>query len=202
MNAHAGIAPALGVHGTFTRNDVQRPSTAKPCGTIALTNIDTSAPVIAAADGTMTMNITSFNGGTDGSRAIKTLQIDATGTGKDFKVASVSAITKNGVAAPSSAGTQQLKVTMPAGTTCTGGKTKNLCLMSFITDGGFGNCVVAQQAGKSTTPATHTSASTATDSGKCASGKKTKNVAASNDRRAAGSRAARAYLAALQAQME
>jgi hypothetical protein len=62
VNAHAGVAPALGVQGKLTRKDVQRPSTAKPCGKIALTNIDTSTPVIAAADGTMTIDVTNFNG--------------------------------------------------------------------------------------------------------------------------------------------
>jgi hypothetical protein len=36
---------------------------------------------------------------------------------------------------------------MPAGTKCTGGKGKNLCLLSLTTDGGFGNCVVASQGG-------------------------------------------------------
>ena len=34
---------------------------------------------------------------------------------------------------------------LPAGTTCTGGASKNLCLVSFTTAGGFGNCVVVQQ---------------------------------------------------------
>jgi hypothetical protein len=62
VNAHAGVTPALGVKGTITRSDVQRPSTAKPCGSAALTDIDTSTPVAAAADGTMTMTITNFNG--------------------------------------------------------------------------------------------------------------------------------------------
>lgn len=207
VNAHAGVAPALGVQGKLTRKDVQRPSTAKPCGKIALTNIDTSTPVIAAADGTMTINVTNFNGGKDGSREIKTLRIDATGTGKSFQAAPASAITKNGVAAPSSTGTEQLTVVMPAGTTCAGGKTKDLCLMSFTTDAGFGNCVVAQQAtaagatgaaaDNSTTVVTGAVAgnSTTTNSGSCVTGKKAKkSVVARNDARAAGSRAARAYL--------
>lgn len=209
VNAHAIVTPALGVKGTATRSDVQRPSTANPCGNTAVSDIDTSTPVVAAADGTMTMNITNFNGGTDGSRAIKTMQIDTTGTGKSFKAAPASAITQNGVAAPSSAGTQQLTVTMPAGTTCKGGKTGNLCLMSFTTDGGFGNCVVGQQggaagaqAGNATAPATGTGVaagnSTATGGGSLASGKAAmKKVAARNDPRAVGSRAARAYLEAL-----
>lgn len=61
-NAHAGMTPALGVSGTFARSDVQRPSTAKPCGTAALTAVDTSTPVNAAADGTVAMTITNFNG--------------------------------------------------------------------------------------------------------------------------------------------
>ena len=62
VNAHAGITPALGVKGKITRSDVQRPSKAKPCGNTALTDIDTSTPVTAAADGTMQLSITNFNG--------------------------------------------------------------------------------------------------------------------------------------------
>jgi len=199
VNAHAGVTPALGVKGTITRSDVQRPSTAKPCGNAALTDIDTSTPVAAAADGTMTMTITNFNGGTDGSRAIKTLQIDSTGTGKSFKAAPASAITKNGDAAPASAGSQQLTITMPAGTKCSGGKTGNLCLMSLTTDGGFGNCVVAQQGGAASA-ATGAAAGNATVA---AGGKQSgKNTAAKADRRAIGSRAARAYLEAILAEMQ
>ena len=34
---------------------------------------------------------------------------------------------------------------MPAGTKCTGGTSKNLCLASFVTTAGFGNCVVVSQ---------------------------------------------------------
>jgi len=147
VNAHAGVTPALGVTGTFARSNVQRPSTAKPCGNAALTAIDTSTPVNAAADGTMTMTIKNFDGGKDGSRAIKSLTIDSTGTGKSFKAAAASAVTKNGDAAPPSAGSQQITVKMPAGTKCTGGKSGNLCLMSMTTDGGFGNCVVVKQGG-------------------------------------------------------
>jgi hypothetical protein len=62
VNAHAGIAPALGVSGNFTRNDVQRPSTAKPCGNADLSKINTSKSVSAAADGTVSFTITNFNG--------------------------------------------------------------------------------------------------------------------------------------------
>jgi hypothetical protein len=44
------------------------------------------------------INMQHFSG-KDGSREIKTLRIDATGTGKSFQAAPASAITKNGVAA-------------------------------------------------------------------------------------------------------
>ena len=101
-----------------------------------------------------------------------------------------------GIKTPASTGTQQLTIKMPAGTTCTGGKSKNLCLMSLTTDGGFGNCVVAQQggtaAGKSSTVATGVAASgaaagnaTTADISSCPSDKKgKKNDAVKNDRRA------------------
>jgi hypothetical protein len=49
---------ALGVKGAPQRSDVQRPSTAKPCGSIAIAaNLDTSTAIAAAADGTVTMNV-------------------------------------------------------------------------------------------------------------------------------------------------
>lgn len=199
VNAHAIVSPAIGVAGKPARKDVQRPSTTKPCGNAALTSIDTSTPVVAAADGTMTMNITNFNGGKDGSRQIKSLQIDATGTGKSFTAAAAKAIKQNGVAAPKAAGSEQLTVQMPAGTKCTGGNAGNLCLMSFTTDGGFGNCVVAQQGGAA--PGGAAAANTTAPPAGAAGGKQAakavvKNVAVRNDPRAVGSRAARAYLEA------
>ena len=62
VSAHAAIAPALGVSGTPVRADVQRPSTAKPCGTVNVAStIDTSTPIQAAADGTFTATVTDFN---------------------------------------------------------------------------------------------------------------------------------------------
>jgi hypothetical protein len=47
---------------------------------------------------------------------------------------------------PADDATQQLTVKLPAGTNCTGGADKNLCLASFTTTAGFGNCVVISQA--------------------------------------------------------
>jgi hypothetical protein len=40
---------------------------------------------------------------------------------------------------------QELSVQIPAGIKCTGGTSKNLCLSSFTTTAGFGNCVVVSQ---------------------------------------------------------
>jgi len=185
-SGHAIVTPALGVKGNGTRNDVQRPSTAKPCGKASLTAIDTSTPAIAAADGTAQMTITDFNGGVDGSREIKSTTIDETGTGKSFKAAPANTVAKNGDKAPSKAGSQQLTIKLPAGTKCTGGKNKDLCLMSLTTDGGFGNCVVIQQGGAETTAAGNSNA--AVTSGAAASGAKAKN-----NRRTIGFRAVRAH---------
>lgn len=143
VSAHAAIAPALGVKGDPTRGDVQRPSTGKPCGNVDIAQtLDTSTPVTAAADGTFSPSITDFNPGSDGSRSIKTVQVDASGTGKNFVAATM---VVNGNANPSSVSTEQLKVQLPAGTKCTGGTAKNLCLATFTTTAGFGNCVVVSQ---------------------------------------------------------
>jgi len=196
VNAHAAISPALGVTGNVTRSDVQRPSTAKPCGNTALTAIDTSTPVNAAADGSITMNITNFNPGKDGSRNIKTVKIN-TGNGTSFKAEG--AVTKNGDAAPSSTGSQQITVKLPAGTKCTGGKSGDLCLMSMTTDGGFGNCVVVKQGGA----AAGNSTSAATGAVAAAGGAKdASNNSTKLDSRAVGTRAARAYLEGLIAEMK
>jgi len=63
VNAHAIVSPPLGVKNTPTRDDVQRPSTAKPCGNVNIAQtIDTSTSLAAAADGTFSPSITDFNG--------------------------------------------------------------------------------------------------------------------------------------------
>jgi len=145
VSAHAAIAPPLGVTGTPARSDVQRPSAAKPCGTIDIAStLDTSTPIAASADGSFTATITDFNAGADGSRSIKTANVDATGVGKTFIAGTV---TKNGNANPTTVGSDQLTIQMPAGTTCTGGKAGNRCLVSLTTTAGFGNCVVVSQGG-------------------------------------------------------
>ncbi|KAH9852285.1 hypothetical protein C2E23DRAFT_868767 [Lenzites betulinus] len=143
VHAHAGITPALGVKNTFARSNVQRPSTAKPCGSINVAqNLDASTAITAKADGTFVATITNFNGGVDGSRQV-TAKVDATGTGKSFAAATV---VQNGDKSPAAAGSQQLTIQMPKGLACTGGATKNKCLVSFTTAGGFGNCAVVQTA--------------------------------------------------------
>jgi len=212
VSAHAGVTPALGVNGQLTRNDVQKPTAAKPCGNTPLTNIDTSTPVTAAADGTVKMTATSFDSGTDGSREITAVKVDSSGTGQQFKAAPANAIITNGDASPTQAGSQAITMQMPAGTTCSGGKSKNLCMVALQTKGGFGNCVVVQQggaAGNSTADATSaggnstvTPAGGASNGTASADGSKTgKNKGAKGDRRAIGSRAARAYLEAILAEM-
>ncbi len=63
VNAHAGVTPALGVKGQFTRNDVQRPSAKSPCGNINISqNLDASTTVQADANGNFSPSITDFNG--------------------------------------------------------------------------------------------------------------------------------------------
>jgi hypothetical protein len=116
---------------------VQRPTDAKPCGNTALSAIDKST-AIPLNGNSFTVTATNFNGGRDGSTQF-TAQVDATGKGTSFKDATV---TKNGEAAPNKVGDVQITVRMPAGTKCTGGADGNLCLVSFKSAGGFGNCMV------------------------------------------------------------
>jgi murein DD-endopeptidase MepM/ murein hydrolase activator NlpD len=63
VQGHALITPALGVDGNGVRKDVKRPSGNKPCGknVDVAGNIDSSTPVVAGADGSVTMTITNFN---------------------------------------------------------------------------------------------------------------------------------------------
>lgn len=62
VHAHAAIAPALGVSGTPVRGNVQRPSSANPCGNVNIANtINTSTAVTANAAGQFTTTVTDFN---------------------------------------------------------------------------------------------------------------------------------------------
>ncbi|KAI0701395.1 hypothetical protein BC835DRAFT_246534 [Cytidiella melzeri] len=143
IQAHAIITPALGVNGTATRNDVQRPSTNAMCGNTNINNtLTSSTPIIAKSDGTFMANVTNFNGGQDGSRQV-TAAVDTTATGKNFTTATV---TQNGDLAPTSVGSQIITVQLPSGAKCSGGPSSDLCLVSFKTAAGFGNCAVVQQA--------------------------------------------------------
>ncbi|KAI0819577.1 hypothetical protein BC628DRAFT_1332449 [Trametes gibbosa] len=143
VSAHAAIAPALGIQGNPVRDDAQRPQKGKECGNVDIAkNFDSSKAITAATNGTFAATITNFNAGIDGSRQVTAL-IDPTGTGKSFVSANV---LQNGDKNPGATGSQQLVVQMPSGAACTGGASKNKCLVSFTTAGGFGNCVVVTQA--------------------------------------------------------
>jgi len=160
VQAHTIFTPALGVTGTAVRNDVQRPSTAKPCGTASLADIDTSTPAVAT-NGVFSLVAQNFNAGEDGSTFVKTATLDTTGTGASFP--GTVTVTTNGVVSPPAVQPANLKLELPAGTQCTGGKTKNLCLVALVSDGGFGNCVVVQTAagtGTATTTTTTTGTNT------------------------------------------
>ena len=62
VHAHAGVTPALGVQGTLTRNDVQRPSTANPCGKVNIDQtLDSSTAIPANANGSFSATAINFN---------------------------------------------------------------------------------------------------------------------------------------------
>lgn len=144
VQGHALITPALGVKGKGVINDVQRPSDNKPCGNVDIgKNLDSSTTANAAADGSFTFTVTSFNGGKDGSRQVS-MKVNADGSGKKFVNAKV---TKNGNDNPPDASSEQVTASLPPGMKCTGGKNKDLCLASMVTSAGFGNCVVIKQGG-------------------------------------------------------
>lgn len=145
VTSHAIVTPALGVKGTAVRADVQRPSSAKPCGANVndISNaIDSAMTVAVNANGSFHVTGTSFNGGTDGSLQFKG-QVDSSGNGTHFVSMP---ITMNGNNSPPGAESTMMVASLPPGTKCTGGKTGNLCLAQFISGAGFGNCVVLSQA--------------------------------------------------------
>ncbi|KAK7445192.1 hypothetical protein VKT23_015061, partial [Stygiomarasmius scandens] len=141
---HALMTPALGVSGEGERRDVQRLQRTGPsCGEVDVAaNMATSTPAMAAADGTFTVTATNFNRRTDGSRQV-TATVDPSGTGNSFAVPAT--VTKNGDPAPRQLGSEPVTVQLPADMSCTGGANGNMCLVSFVTLSGFGNCVVVDQ---------------------------------------------------------
>lgn len=54
-------------------------------------------------------------------------------------------------------------VQLPAGIQCKGGNAGNLCLMSFKTTSGFGNCAVVSQGAATSTGAAKTAATATSD---------------------------------------
>lgn len=205
VNAHAAVAPALGVSGTPVRNDVKRPNTANPCGAgvNVKSAIDSSTAVAASAAGAIDVTGINFNGGADGSRQF-TAKVDATGTGTKFVAMT---ITTNGDAKPANVGSQPLVASLPAGTKCTGGTSKNKCLVQFVSSAGFGNCVaVSQGAGGAAAAAGGAAAGAAAGgaakgaAGGAKKAKKAKGVKKQAKR--SGTTAARALIAELEARGE
>lgn len=143
VNAHAAVAPAMGVEGDLIRADVQRPSAAHPCGSgvnIA-SEFDNSTAVAVDKTGSFKVNATCFNGGVDGSLKF-TAKVDVTGTGTNFVPMN---ITTNGDDSPKAAESESLVASLPSGAKCTGGRSGNKCLVQFTSGSGFGNCVVVSQ---------------------------------------------------------
>ncbi|KAN0125546.1 hypothetical protein V8E52_000753 [Russula decolorans] len=141
-NAQAAIAPAnppaLDLKEAPISGEAQRPSIADPCSNVNIAqNLDTSTSVTADETGAFLLPPVNFNPGADGSRSIETVQVDASGTGKNFVAAQM---------APANDDTQQFTIQLPAGIKCTGGTNQNLCLASITTTSGLGNCVVVSQA--------------------------------------------------------
>lgn len=63
VNAHAFIDPGLGVKGQGSRNDVQNPTDAKPCGNVNIAQtLDTSTALQLSSNGSISPSITDFNG--------------------------------------------------------------------------------------------------------------------------------------------
>ncbi|KAJ7456065.1 hypothetical protein FB451DRAFT_1048547 [Mycena latifolia] len=160
VSAHAGVSPALGVTGTFTKADVQRVVAGSDCGsTNVAATIDSSTAVPAdPTTGSFSVTGNSFDPGSDGSTSVTAL-VDTTGTGKSF-TGTVDVTTNGNAVQTASASTQPIVAALPAGTKCAGGAAGNLCLVAFKTTAGFQNCVVVSQgAASNATAAAGTAAS-------------------------------------------
>jgi len=143
VNAQCVVTPPLGSSGNPTAGDVQQPSSSAPCGSIPIAqNLDSSEAVKADTSGNFVVSITNFGTGQEGSRHIQTVSVDASGTGENFVQAEMVA---NGDEDPGSDGSQQVTGKLPDGIQCSGGTNKNLCLVSFVSDHGYGNCVVVSK---------------------------------------------------------
>jgi len=142
VTAHATVSPLLGVPGAATRSDVRNPTVANPCGAGVniVSGFSSSTAATADASGSVQLNATCYNGGTDGSLLFKA-QVDPTGTGEHFVPMD---ITTNGPNSPPRAESVPITIRLPSGISCTGGS-GNQCLAQFISGAGFGNCVVISQ---------------------------------------------------------
>ncbi|KAH9483576.1 hypothetical protein JR316_0003046 [Psilocybe cubensis] len=171
VHGHAAVAPVLGVSGNPVRADVKRPNNINPCG--AGVNIasefDSSTAAPADASGSFNGVVFNFNRLLDGSRQVSAA-VDPTGTGSSFTPMTV---TTNGDKVSQNLGSQPIVAQLPAGMVCTGGATKNKCLVQFKNVAGFGNCMVVSQDSNSSSNSTSSddsssttvdSTSTATDS--------------------------------------
>ncbi|KAI0358034.1 hypothetical protein OH77DRAFT_1373086, partial [Trametes cingulata] len=142
-HAQAAIFPALGVRGTPSRSDVQRPSKHGECGKVDIHKaIDSSQAVQADGNGKFSVKVLNFETGKDGSRELTEALVDPTGKGSSFESVK---IVQNGDRTPTSTGTQEIVAQLPSNADCSGGSSGNRCLVSFKTAGGFGNCVVVQK---------------------------------------------------------
>ncbi|KAL0953111.1 hypothetical protein HGRIS_004380 [Hohenbuehelia grisea] len=197
VNAHAAVLPPISVKGAMTRNQVQRPSSRKPCGNIDVATMDASTPLQAGADGTYVANTQNFNRRLDGSLQFK-MQVDPTGTGKNMVAGT---IIQNGERAPKSAGTNStISFKLPAGMQCTGGASGNLCLASFKSASGFGNCVALMQPGAAANAnANAAAAANANANANAAAAANTNAAAAANANAAANAKANAAAAAAIPA---
>lgn len=142
IDAQAAVTPPnpplIDLKETPINGEAQRPSITDPCSNVNIAqNLDISTGVTADETGAFSLSPVNFNPGAGSLRSIEMVQVDASGTGKNFFAAQM---------APVNNDMQQFTIQLPAGTKCTGGTNQNLCLASITTTSGLGNCVVVSQA--------------------------------------------------------
>jgi len=100
--------------------------------------IKSGLPTVGA-NGEVSMNWQQVNGGSDGGGPGNAV-IDVTGTGKNFVPLQISKDFGDG----GSNSRNPMTVRLPAGTKCTGGSSKNACLIRVINGPGFGSCLAVE----------------------------------------------------------
>ncbi|KAL7415455.1 hypothetical protein BDY24DRAFT_413588 [Mrakia frigida] len=132
VSAHVIFTVDAASDAAANRNDVTRSGSCDVEGALA------GSTVTADADGGFTALAKWFNAGNDGATTIDSATFDVNADGNNF--AGKVTVVSGGVGNQDDAtGTDEIQLSLPAGTTCQG--PGGACLVQLSSTSGFGNCV-------------------------------------------------------------